>query len=192
MTESSPASPLVLEDLDAWREWLIENEHSSDGEWVLMAKKNVTTPTSLSYQDALEEALCGGWIDGQRRSFDATTFVQRFTPRRPRSNWSERNVEIIGALEVDGRLRDRGRAEVRLAQEDGRWESAYPRQSEATVPDDLRDALTEAPAAQTAFDALTRAERFTAMLPILTARNEATRARVIARLVAHLGEGDRD
>lgn len=81
---------------------------------------------------------------------------------------------------------------MRLAQDDGRWENAYPRQSEATVPDDLRDALTEAPAAQTAFDALTRAESFTAMLPILTARNEATRARVIARLVAHLGDGNRD
>ena len=189
--DSSPTSPLVLADLDAWREWLIENEHSSLGVWLLMAKKNVTTPTSLSYQDALEEALCGGWIDGQRRSFDATTFVQRFTPRRPRSNWSKRNVEIIGNLDVDGRLRDRGRAEVRLAQDDGRWENAYPRQSEATVPDDLRKALAEAPAAQSAFDALTRAERCTAMLPILTSRTEATRARIIARLVDRLGEGNR-
>lgn len=192
MTENSPTSPLVLADLDAWREWLIENEYSSQGVWVLMAKKNVTSPTSLSYQDALEEALCGGWIDGQRRSFDATTFVQRFTPRRPRSDWSKRNVEIIGSLEVDGRLRDRGRAEVRLAQDDGRWENAYPRQSEAIVPDGLRDALAEAPAAQSAFDTLNRVERFTAMLPILTARTEATRARIIARLVDRLGEGNRD
>ena len=79
-----------------------------------------------------------------------------------------------------------------MAQHDGRWENAYPRQSEATVPDDLRDALAEAPAAQTAFDALNRAERFTAMLPILTARTEATRARIIARLVDRLGEGNRD
>lgn len=192
LVENSPTSPLVLADLDAWREWLIENEYSSQGVWVLMAKKNVTSPTSLSYQDALEEALCGGWIDGQRRSFDVTTFVQRFTPRRPRSNWSKRNVEIIGSLEVDGRLRDRGRAEVRLAQDDGRWENAYPRQSEATVPGDLREALAEAPAAQSAFDALSRAERFTAMLPILTARTETTRARIIARLVDRLGEGSQD
>ncbi|WGP06516.1 hypothetical protein QFE97_01835 [Bacillus subtilis] len=72
MTENSPTSPLVLANLDAWREWLIENEHSSPGVWVLMAEKNVTSPTSLSYQDALEEAVCGGWIDGQRRTFDAT------------------------------------------------------------------------------------------------------------------------
>ncbi|MCS4594257.1 YdeI/OmpD-associated family protein [Brevibacterium sediminis] len=157
-----------------------------------MAKKNVTSPTSLSYQDALEEALCGGWIDGQRRSFDATTFVQRFTPRRPRSNWSKRNVEIIGSLEVDGRLRDRGRAEVRLAQDDDRWGNAYPGQSEATVPHDLREALAEAPAAQSAFDTLNRPERFTAMLPILTARTETTRARIVARLVDRLGEGNRD
>ena len=192
MTENSPTSPLVFADLCAWREWLIANEDSSKGVWLLMAKKNVTSPTSLSYQDALEEALCGGWIDGQRRGFDVTTFVQRFTPRRPRSNWSKRNVEIIGNLEANGRLRDRGRAEVRLAQDDGRWENAYPRQSEATVPDDLREALAEAPAAQSAFDALNRAERFTAMLPILTSRTEATRARIIARLVDRLGEGSQD
>ena len=192
LVENSPKSPLVLADLDAWREWLIANEHTSKSVWVLIAKKNVTSPTSLSYQGALEEALCGGWIDGQRRTFDATTFVQRFTPRRSRSNWSKRNVEIIGSLEIDGRLRDRGRAEVRLAQHDGRWENAYPRQSEATVPDDLRDALAEAPAAQSAFDALNRAEQFTAMLPILTSRTETTRARIIARLVDRLGEGNRD
>ena len=192
MAEYTSESPLVLSDIDAWREWLIHKEDSSEGVWVLMAKKNVTTPTSLSYQDALEEALCGGWIDGQRRSFDATTFVQRFTPRRPRSTWSKRNVEIIGSLDVDGRLRDRGRAEVRLAQDDGRWENAYPRQSEATVPEDLRDALAKAPDAQTAFDALSRAERFTAMLPILTARTEETRARIIARLIGRLGESQRD
>lgn len=191
MIENSPTSPLVLDDLDAWREWLIDNEHSSGGVWVLMAKKNVIAPTSLSYQEALEEALCGGWIDGQRRGFDARTFVQRFTPRRPRSNWSKRNVEIIGSLDVDGRLRDRGRAEVRLAQADGRWENAYPRQSEATVPDDLRDALAEAPDAQIAFDALNRAERFTAMLPILTARTEEARTRTIARIIDRLGAGSR-
>lgn len=192
MTGNSPTAPLILADFDAWRQWLIGNEYTSEGVWLLMAKKNVTSPTSLSYQDALEEALCGGWIDGQRRSFDATTFVQRFTPRRPRSIWSKRNVEIIGSLDVDGRLRDRGRAEVRLAQEDGRWENAYPRQSEATIPDDLRDALAEAPAAQTAFDALNRADSFAAMLPILTARSQGTRARIIARLIDRLGEGDRD
>lgn len=192
MKGNSPTAPLILADLDAWREWLIGNEHTSEGVWLLLAKKNVTTPTSLSYQDALEEALCGGWIDGQRRAFDATTFVQRFTPRRPRSIWSKRNVEIIGSLDVDGRLGDRGRAEVRLAQADGRWENAYPRQSEATVPADLREALAEAPAAQTAFDALNRADRFTAMLPILTARSQGTRARIIARLIDRLGEGGRD
>lgn len=192
MTGNSPTAPLILADFDAWRQWLIGNEYTSEGVWLLMAKKNVTSPTSLSYQDALEEALCGGWIDGQRRSFDATTFVQRFTPRRPRSIWSKRNVEIIGSLDVDGRLRDRGRAEVRLAQEDGRWENAYPRQSEATIPDDLRDALAEAQAAQTAFDALNRADSFAAMLPILTARSQGTRARIIARLIDRLGEGDRD
>ncbi|WP_235349926.1 YdeI/OmpD-associated family protein [Brevibacterium sp. UCMA 11752] len=189
MNDYSQQSPLVLTDLDAWNAWLLANEDSSNGAWVLLAKKNVTTPTSLNYQDALAEALCSGWIDGQRRSFDETTFIQRFTPRRPRSNWSKRNVDIVEGLVAEGRLRERGAAEVAAAKADGRWESAYPRQSEMTVPDDLRDALARVPAAQAAFEQFTRSQRFTVMLPILTARSDQAKARIIARLVDRLGEG---
>lgn len=189
MNDTTPTAPLVLADLAQWREWLIDNETSSDGVWLLMAKKGVTSPTALTYQDALEEALCGGWIDGQRRRFDDASFVQRFTPRRARSNWSQRNVEIIERLTAAGRLRDTGRAQVDAALEDGRWDNAYPRQSQATVPEDLDAALAKAPAAQSVFDALSRAERFTAMLPILNARNADTRARTIDRLIDRLGAG---
>lgn len=189
MNDYSQESPLVLTDLTGWNAWLLANEDSSNGAWVLLAKKNVTTPTSLNYQDALEEALCSGWIDGQRRSFDETTFIQRFTPRRPRSNWSKRNVDIVERLIAEGRLRERGAAEVAAAKADGRWESAYPRQSEMRVPDDLRDALERVPAAQAAFEQFTRSQRFTAMLPILTARSDEAKARIIARLVDRLGEG---
>lgn len=186
---STPTSPLVLTDLDAWREWLIANEAASDGVWLLMAKKGTTDPTSLNYQDALEEALCGGWIDGQRRSFDEATFVQRFTPRRPRSNWSKRNVDFIERLEAAGRLRERGRAEVSAAKADGRWDRAYPAQSQVTVPEELRESLEKAPAASAKFDALSRSERYQAMLPILTARSDETRSLIIARLVDRLGAG---
>lgn len=189
MNDYSQDSPLVLTDLTGWNAWLLANEDSSNGAWVLLAKKNVTTPTSLNYQDALEEALCSGWIDGQRRSFDETTFIQRFTPRRQRSNWSKRNVDIVERLIAEGRLRERGAAEVAAARADGRWESAYPRQSEVRVPDDLRDALARVAAAQDAFERFTRSQRFTAMLPILTARSDEAKARIIARLVDRLGEG---
>lgn len=189
MNDYSQESPLVLTDLTGWNAWLLANEDSSNGAWVLLAKKNVTTPTSLNYQDALEEALCSGWIDGQRRSFDEATFIQRFTPRRQRSNWSKRNVDIVERLIAEGRLRERGAAEVAAARADGRWESAYPRQSEVRVPDDLRDALARVAAAQDAFERFTRSQRFTAMLPILTARSDEAKARIIARLVDRLGEG---
>lgn len=183
-----PDNPLIVADLAAWRDWLIENEADAGGVWLLLAKKGVTSPTSLGYQEALDEALCGGWIDGQRRRFDEATYVQRFTPRRPRSIWSQRNVDIIARLDSAGRLRDRGRAEVAAAQNDGRWDRAYLGQSQVEVPDDLRAALTKAPAASARFDALTRSERFQAMLPILTARSAETRARIIARLIDRLGE----
>ncbi|MGO2035003.1 MAG: YdeI/OmpD-associated family protein [Brevibacterium sp.] len=186
MTDTTPETPLIVADLGAWRDWLKANDHSSDGVWVLLAKKGVATPTSLSYQDALEEALCSGWIDGQRRRFDDTSYVQRFTPRRPRSTWSQRNVDIIERLESAGRLRERGRAEVAAAQADGRWVRAYLGQSQVTVPEDLATALAEAPAASARFDALTRSERFQAMLPILTARSDEARARIISRLVDRL------
>ena len=186
MTDTTPETPLIVADLGSWRDWLMASDHSSDGVWVLLAKKGVTTPTSLSYQDALEEALCSGWIDGQRRRFDDTSYVQRFTPRRPRSTWSQRNVDIIDRFEAAGRLRERGRAEVTAAQDDGRWDRAYLGQSQVTVPEDLATALAEAPAASARFDALTRAQRFQAMLPILTARSDEARATIIARLVDRL------
>jgi uncharacterized protein YdeI (YjbR/CyaY-like superfamily) len=107
MVMSTPEEPLVLADADAWRSWLLEHEAGSDGEWLVLAKKGVREPTSLTYQEALEEALCSGWIDGQRRSRDAGTFLQRYTPRRPRSIWSQRNVGIIARLEEAGRMRER-------------------------------------------------------------------------------------
>lgn len=117
--------PLVVRDARAWRQWLDANETASDGVWLLLAKKGATTPTSLSYQQALLEALCSGWIDGQRRARDEATFMQRFTPRRRRSIWSARNVGLVAQLIDEGRMRPRGLAEVDAAKADGRWERAY-------------------------------------------------------------------
>lgn len=190
MTAASPAGTgpdrLVLPDLQAWREWLMANESSHDGVWLALAKKGVTPPTSLTYQDALEEALCGGWIDGQRRSFDDTTFLQRFTPRRRASVWSQRNVGLIATLDAAGRLRERGHAEVALAKADGRWDAAYEGPATATVPVELRVALDQAPAAAARFEALTKSERYLVMHPVLTARNDAMRERRIAAVIRGL------
>lgn len=187
MTEPAHLFPLIFADAAAWREWLTANEGVSDGIWLVLAKKGTTDPTSLSYQEALEEALCGGWIDGQRRARDAATFVQRYTPRRTRSMWSMRNVDIIARLVADQRIRARGIAEVERAQADGRWERAYVGQAAAEVPDELARALAADVVAEARFAALNRAERYSALHPILTAPSATTRARRIDVLVARLG-----
>ena len=186
MTTPAPISPLVVPNVDAWRDWLVRFDEVSDGTWLTLAKKGTTSPTALSYQEALEEALCSGWIDGQRRALDAHVFVQRFTPRRPRSMWSQRNVDIVARLADAGRLRPRGVTEIERAQADGRWELAYPGSAAAEVPDDLRRALAAYPGAEALFAALSRADRFSALHPILTASDEGIRARRIATLVARL------
>ncbi|GAA1488203.1 YdeI/OmpD-associated family protein [Brachybacterium sacelli] len=178
--------PLVLADLAGWRDWLDQHEDSSEGVWLLLAKKDTTSPTTLTYQGALEEALCSGWIDGQRRSFDEHSFRQRFTPRRRRSIWSKRNVEIVGRLVEDGRMRERGEREIEVAKADGRWDRAYAGPATAEVPTELSEALAASPSARTAFARLTRTDRYSALHPILAAPSAEVAARRIAALVARL------
>lgn len=186
MTAEQTPDPLVLADLAAWHEWLVANENSSDGVWLMLAKKGKDAPTTLTYQEALEEALCGGWIDGQRRTLDELSFRQRFTPRRPRSIWSRRNVMIIGRLVGEGRMREGGVREVDRARVDRRWDRAYAGPATAEAPAELTAALEASPAAQAAFAQLGRTARYSALHPILTASGEATAARRIAALVARL------
>lgn len=186
MTEYSAPEPLILRDRDAWRAWLDHHEDRSDGVWLLLAKRGVTDPTALGYQEALVEALCSGWIDGQRRSRDESTYLQRFTPRRARSVWSQRNVELVSALIAEGRLRDRGMVEVERARADGRWDRAYAGPATAEVPAELTAALQASPRALRAFDRLTGSARYSVLHPVLTAATETTRERRIARAVARL------
>ncbi|WP_372595266.1 YdeI family protein [Actinotalea sp.] len=181
--------PMVVADVAAWRDWLDANEDSSDGVWLVLAKKGTQEPTSLSYAEALDEALCSGWIDGQKRSRDAATFLQRFTPRRRRSLWSQRNVEHVARLIAEGRMRPRGHGEIERAQQDGRWERAYAGSASAQVPADLMAALEAAPTARAAFEAMTRQDRFSVLHPLMTAPNPETRARRLARIVEKLDDG---
>lgn len=186
MTGQTEIVPFTVADRDVWHDWLVEHEGISDGVWLRLAKKGTTAPTSLTRQEALEEALCGGWIDGQARSLDAETYLQRFTPRRPRSMWSRRNVELIARLTEQGRMRERGHMEVERARADGRWDRAYPGPATAEAPEELLVALRKVPAAQAAFDRLSRSEWFSALHPILTAPNPGTRDRRIATLIDRL------
>lgn len=181
---------LIVTDAAAWLTWLHENHEESDGVWLVLAKKNVTTPTSLSYDEALEEALCHGWIDGQRRGRDEHTFIQRYTPRRPRSLWSKRNVDLIARLETEGRMRPAGRTQVELAKADGRWDKAYDGSRSQEVPPDLAAALAAEPKAQAMFEILTSANRFAVVFRVNDAKRPETRARRIALYVDQLARGE--
>jgi uncharacterized protein YdeI (YjbR/CyaY-like superfamily) len=181
---------LIVADAAAFRDWLDANGDGSDGVWLVLAKKDTTDPTSLTYAQALEEALCQGWIDGQKQSRDATTFSQRFTPRRRTSQWSKRNVGIAERLIADGRMLPSGLVEIAQAKADGRWAAAYSGQAAATVPDDLATALAGNAAADQMFRSLNGANRYAVLYRIETAKRADTRARRIDQLVEMLARGE--
>ena len=181
---------LLVADAHAWRSWLDENEDVVDGVWLLLAKKGMPSPTTLTYAEALDEALCSGWIDGQVRKHDESMFRQRFTPRRARSLWSVRNTEHIARLESEGRMRERGRAEVERAKADGRWERAYEGAAKIQVPDDLAAALKANPKAAKVFAALKGQNRYAVLHRVVTASTPLTRSRRIDTLVEKLSAGE--
>lgn len=188
MTLPDDLPELVVPDAATWRAWLAENHATAPGVWLVLTRKGGTT-TTLTWDQAVDEALCFGWIDGQARSRDAGTSLQRMTPRRPRSAWSAKNVARVERLEREGRMTDAGRAQVEAARADGRWERAYAGPATATVPDDLAAALAAVPAAQAWWDALTSANRFAILHRVGSVRRPETRARKIAEFVAMLAEG---
>lgn len=181
-----PATHLTVPDAAAWRAWLDEHENTSDGVWLTLAKKGTTAPTTLTYAQALDEALCSGWIDGRKQSIDAATFRQHFTPRRARSLWSLRNVDHVARLIGDGRMRERGHAEIDRAKADGRWDRAYAGSASIEVPAELQAALDAAPKAAAAFAALSRGERYSVLFDVTTATSEQMLATRVARQVARL------
>ena len=184
MTEDLPI--VELADRSAWDEWL-ELYPASTGVWLKIAKKGAR-PTTVTHAEALEVALCHGWIDGQRRPLDDVYFLQRFTPRRPRSRWSKRNREKAQVLIDQGAMRPAGLAQVQAAQADGRWEAAYEPQSEAAVPEDFRRALKRRPEALAFFETLTGVNRYAFLYRIADARRPETRARRIASFVEMLAD----
>jgi uncharacterized protein YdeI (YjbR/CyaY-like superfamily) len=180
---------LTVADVTAWRRWLAQHVDDQAGVWLVLAKKGTTEPTRLTYAEALEEALCQGWIDGQTQSIDAAIYRQRFTPRRARSLWSRRNVGLVARLTEEGRMLPAGLAEVARAQADGRWEAAYAGPATIEVPDDLAAALAASPAARAMFDTLSGQNRYAVLHRVVTAVRPETRARRIEQHVALLAEG---
>lgn len=181
---------LIVRDAAAWRTWLAENVDEQAGVWLVLAKKGTMDPTSLSYAAALEEALCHGWIDGQARRRDEGTYVQRFTPRRRRSMWSQRNVGIVERLTAEGRMHPQGLSEVARAKADGRWEVAYAGPATAEIPADLTEALAARPEAQAMFENLTSQNRFAVLHRLGAAKRQETRARRIEQYVDMLARGE--
>ncbi len=179
----------IFADAAAWHDWLTAEHENSDGIWLVLAKKGTTDPTSLKYDEALEEALCHGWIDGQRVTRDAGTFKQRYTPRRARSNWSLRNVGIIKRLHKEGRMRPAGVAEVDRAKSDGRWDAAYGEATTREVPPDLAEALAASPRAEAMFEILTQQNKFSILYRLHTAKRPETRTKWITRYVDELAQG---
>jgi uncharacterized protein YdeI (YjbR/CyaY-like superfamily) len=172
------AGVLTFSDAAEWESWLAEHHESSAGAWLAIAKKN-SGLASVTIDEALDVALCFGWIDSQRRSLDATRYLQKYSGRRPGSSWSKINVDRVEALIEAGRMREAGLREVAAAQADGRWASAYVSQRNATVPPDLEAALLGNERAQRAFDGLGRTERYAVILRIVKARTAEVR---VARL----------
>jgi uncharacterized protein YdeI (YjbR/CyaY-like superfamily) len=181
---------LIVRDSAAWRAWLAEHHADPAGVWLVLAKKGTEKPTSLTYDQALEEALCHGWIDGQAGRRDEATYRQRFTPRRRRSAWSERNTGIAERLRAEGRMHPAGHAEVERAKADGRWDAAYAGPASIEVPPDLAKALAAEPKARAMFEALNSQNRYAILYRIATAKRADTRARRIDQFVAMLARGE--
>ncbi|HEY4100752.1 MAG TPA: YdeI/OmpD-associated family protein [Gemmatimonadales bacterium] len=167
---------LTFKTAAEWRKWLLKHHTTSPGVWLQISKKSSTEP-SVTYTDALDEALCFGWIDGQKKSHDATSFLQKFTPRRPRSIWSKRNRDHVARLIKEKRMTKAGLNEVAAARNDGRWESAYDSPSTMKVPDDFIHALQKNRKAYDFFLTLNKANIYAIAWRLQTAKKPATRER---------------
>ena len=182
-------SPTLFRNAKAFETWLRKHHATVDGLWLQIAKKGVEPP-SVTYAEAVEIALCWGWIDGQKKGLDERHFLQRFTPRRARSIWSKINVAKVAALIEAGRMQPPGHAQIEAAKADGRWAQAYDGARTSSVPDDLQAALDATPAAKAFFATLDASNRYAVTWRVQTAVKPETRARRIAQLVEMLARGE--
>lgn len=172
----------------SWRAWLESNHATTDGVWLRMYKKT-SGVQSVTYAQALDDALCFGWIDGQSKSYDDISFLQKFTPRRARSMWSKRNIEYVARLQADGLMMPAGIAEVERAKADGRWRAAYDKPTDMVMPEDFLTAVSQNKKALATFETLSKASLFTIGFKLQTAKKPETRANRITAILKLLGEG---
>lgn len=182
-------APTLFKSAKAFEAWLKKNHAASEGLWLKIAKRGANEP-SVTYPEAVEIALCWGWIDGQKKSLDDQHYLQRFTPRRARSVWSKINVEKVRGLIEAGRMQAPGQAQIEAAKADGRWARAYDGARTSTVPEDLQAALEAEPLAKAFFAGLNASNRYAILWRIQTAAKAETRARRIEQLVAMLARGE--
>ncbi|WP_199432097.1 YdeI/OmpD-associated family protein [Qaidamihabitans albus] len=174
-----------------WESWLAEHHDRTAGVWVKIAKKG-SGRTSVTLAEALDVALCYGWIDSRRKTYDEHHYLQRYSPRRPGSSWSQVNVGKVEALTAAGRMREPGLAAISAAKADGRWEAAYQSQRDATVPPDLADALARDERARKRFELLGRTDRYALLLRLMKAKTPGGRATRLEQIVASLAQVSAD
>lgn len=173
-----------------WEEWLAEHHAAADGVWIMVAKK-ASGIASVTHDEALDVALCYGWIDGQGKTFDDTYYLQKFTPRRPKSLWSKRNIEKVTALTAAGKMQPAGLAEVEAAKRDGRWDAAYDSPKNMVIPEDFMQALGENEQALAFFNTLNQANKYAIGWRLQTAKKPETRQRRFDALLAMLERGEK-
>jgi uncharacterized protein YdeI (YjbR/CyaY-like superfamily) len=181
---------LFFETQQAWEDWLAENHAAEQGAWLKFAKKD-SGIDSINYQQAVEGALCYGWIDGQSKSVDHQYWLQKFTPRKTKSNWSVINREKVEALIAAGRVQPAGMNQVELAKADGRWDAAYDSPTRIGVPEDFQAELDRRPEAKEFFSTLNSANRYAVLYRIQTAKKPETRAARIQKLVEMLAKNEK-
>ena len=187
-TENLPI--MTFETPQSWEAWLAVYHADSKGIWLKIAKKE-TGIASISYAEALESAICYGWIDGQKASFDTQYWLQKFTPRSPKSIWSKVNCDKATALIASGRMQPAGMQQVERAQADGRWEAAYESQSKITVPPDLQSELDKNQQAKDFFNTLDSANRYAILFRIQTAKKPETRTARIQKFIEMLSNNEK-
>lgn len=190
MSNTDALPTLSFENPQSWEAWLNEQHATSKGIWLKIAKKETGIP-SVSYAEALDVALCYGWIDGQKAVFDDQFWLQKFTPRGPKSIWSKINCDKAEALIAAGRMQPAGLRQVELARADGRWAAAYESQRAISIPDDFQRELDQHPQAQAFFRTLNSANRYAILYRIQTAKKPETRAARIQKLIAMLARGEK-
>ncbi len=173
-----------------WADWLAKQHDKYAGVWLKLAKKDTGIP-SITYEEALDVALCYGWIDGQKKGFDDNYWLQKFTPRGPRSIWSKINTEKAERLIASGAMQPAGLQAIKLAKRDGRWEAAYASQKNASIPEDLQAALDKNKKAKAFFATLNSVNRYAILFRIHNAKKPETRAKRIQQFVEMLGRGEK-